>query len=135
MGRKRNQKNQFRALEWEDYYAAHRKNAVDYIPDEERGAVGGLVENDNNISTNDVATIEVTMEEYNYMAALPSCPPPPAKNLQKRPSSLPRSDRVEISDDRTYVNYALDRSRSQSALNMVRVNYPFINHMNPNRKA
>ena len=116
------------STEWEVYYAAHRRDAdnnvpdeergaVGGVPDEERGAVGGVMETDND----NVATIEVTTEEYNYMQAIPSCPPPPAKNLRRRPSSLPRSGRVEISADRTYVNYALDRTRSQSALNLVRV--------------
>ena len=107
------------STEWETYYAAHRRDAVNNVSDEERGAVGGLMENDND--NDNVATIEVTTEEYNYMQAIPSSPPPPAKNLRRRPSSLPRSGRVEISADRTYVNYALDRTRSQSALDLVRV--------------
>lgn len=86
--------------------------------EEEKGAVGGsYTANERNTKTgnDEPATLQVEMD---YIEPIPSrSPPPPPRKLRRRPSSIPRTSRVNIADDYSRVNYAFNKSSSVNNLN------------------
>ena len=102
----------------------------EWTEDEEEGAVGydpsyynnsnnnsNNNNNKNNYNNNSPATIEV---DVHYMEPIPSHPPPKApKKLRRRPSSIPRTARVEIENDLSRVNFGFAaRSTSENNISL-----------------
>ena len=96
----------------------------EWTEDEEQGAVGydasyfiNNTKNNKINNKNEPATIEV---DVHYLDPMPShSPPKPPKKLRRRPSSIPRTARVDIENDMSRVNFGfVTRSTSENNISL-----------------